>query len=121
VSTNWLKSKNPNSAAVEREVTEDWGKSLNADTAAYCFGHRQALDRERGLRAHRERGEKIGRMYRTDAIGGGQAWNGTVYGIAVWNSPPAGREPTREQAMAAFQVGMGDVRPARAGPITTRP
>ena len=24
---NWVKSKNPNSAAVEREATEDWGKS----------------------------------------------------------------------------------------------
>ena len=44
-----------------------------------------------------ERGEKIGRMYRTNAVGGREAWNWTVYGIAVWNSPPAGREPTRER------------------------
>jgi ATP-dependent DNA ligase len=27
VTPNWVKSKNPNSAAVEREATEDWGKS----------------------------------------------------------------------------------------------
>jgi hypothetical protein len=61
-----------------------------------------------------ERGEKIGRIYRTDAVGGGEAWDWTVYGIAVWNSPPAGREPTREQAMAAFKAAWGDVRPAGA-------
>ena len=54
-----------------------------------------------------ERGEKIGRMYRTDTVGGGQAWTWTVYGIAVWNSPPTGRAPTREQAMAAFKAAWG--------------
>jgi hypothetical protein len=38
----------------------------------------------------RGRGEKVGRMYRTIAVGGGEAWNWTVYGIAVTNHPPAG-------------------------------
>jgi hypothetical protein len=47
-----------------------------------------------------ERGEKVGRMYRTDAVGGGYAWRWTVYGIAVTNHPPAGQAPTREAAQA---------------------
>jgi hypothetical protein len=62
-----------------------------------------------------ERGERIGRMYRTDAVGGGQAWNWTVYGIVVWNSPPAGREPTRERAMAAFKSAWATCEPRERG------
>jgi hypothetical protein len=45
------------------------------------------------------RGEEIGRMYRTIAVGGGQAWNWTVYGIAA-----AGQAPTREAAQAALKA-----------------
>jgi hypothetical protein len=43
-----------------------------------------------------ERGEKIGRIYRTLAGSGGHAWNWTVYGIAVKSRPPAGQAPTRK-------------------------
>jgi hypothetical protein len=45
-----------------------------------------------------ERGERIGRMYRTIAVGGGHAWRWSVYGIATYNKPPAGlaRADTRE-------------------------
>jgi hypothetical protein len=35
-----------------------------------------------------ERGERIGRMYRTLAVGGGKAWRWTVYCIAVGGHPP---------------------------------
>jgi hypothetical protein len=62
-----------------------------------------------------ERGEKIGRMYRMNAVAGGEAWNWTVYGIAVSNSPPAGREPTREQAMAAFKAAWVTCEPRERG------
>ena len=58
-----------------------------------------------------QRGEKIGRVYRTDAVGGGYAWRWTVYGIAVWNSPPAGLESTREQAMAEFKAAWSRCEP----------
>jgi hypothetical protein len=54
-------------------------------------------------------------MYRTDAVGGGQAWTRTVYGIAVWNSPPAGREPSREQAMATFKLAWATCDPRERG------
>jgi hypothetical protein len=54
-------------------------------------------------------------MYRTYVVGGGYAWNWTVYGIAVWNSAPAGREPTREQAMAAFKSAWGTCDPRERG------
>jgi hypothetical protein len=50
------------------------------------------------------RGEKVGRMYRTEAVAGGYAWRWSVYGIAVANHPPAGQAPTREAAQAAFKV-----------------
>jgi hypothetical protein len=62
-----------------------------------------------------ERGEKVGRMYRTLAVGGGYAWRWTVYGIAVWNSPPAGMEPTREDAMAAFKAAWATCDPRDRG------
>jgi hypothetical protein len=47
------------------------------------------------------RGERVGRMYRTDAVGG---WRWSVYGIAVTNHPPAGQAPTRAAAQAAFKA-----------------
>jgi hypothetical protein len=36
------------------------------------------------------RGEKVGRMYRTEAVGGGYAWRWSVYGIAVTIPMPRG-------------------------------
>ena len=57
------------------------------------------------------RGEKVGRMYRTIAVGGGAAWNWTVYGIAVTNHPPAGQAPTREAAQAAFKAAWATCEP----------
>jgi hypothetical protein len=35
-------------------------------------------------------GEKVGRMYRTEAVGGGYAWRWSVYGIAVTIPIPRG-------------------------------
>jgi hypothetical protein len=57
------------------------------------------------------RGERVGRMYRTIAVGGGEAWNWTVYGIAVTNHPPAGQAPTREAAQAAFKAAWATCQP----------
>ena len=62
-----------------------------------------------------ERGERVGRMYRTIAVGGGEAWNWTVYGIAVMNHPPAGQAPTREAAQAAFKVAWATCQPRERG------
>jgi hypothetical protein len=50
-----------------------------------------------------ERGERIGRMYRTIAVGGGEAWRWTVYGMAAHNIPSAGMEPTGEEAMTSLR------------------
>jgi hypothetical protein len=61
------------------------------------------------------RGEKIGRMYRTIAVGGGHAWNWTVYGIAVTNHPPAGQTLTREAAQAAFKTAWVTCQPRERG------
>jgi hypothetical protein len=36
------------------------------------------------------RGEKVGRMYRTEAVGGGYAWRWSAYGIAVTIPMPRG-------------------------------
>ena len=63
-----------------------------------------------------ERDERIGRMYRTEAVGGdGQVWRWTVYGMAVRNIPPAGMEPTREKAMAAFKAAWARCQPRERG------
>ena len=62
-----------------------------------------------------ERGERIGRMYRTIAVGGGHAWQWTVYGIATYDKPPAGLEQTREKAMAAFKAAWKKCRPRERG------
>jgi hypothetical protein len=62
-----------------------------------------------------ERGEKVGRIYRTLAVGGGEAWNWTVYGIAVTNHPP-GRPGTDAGSRAGgVQGGVGDMPAAGAG------
>jgi hypothetical protein len=61
------------------------------------------------------RGERVGRMYRTIAVGGGEAWNWTVYGIAVTNHPPAGQAPTREAAQAAFRAAWATCQPRELG------
>jgi hypothetical protein len=60
-------------------------------------------------------GEKIGRMYRAIAVGGGEAWKWTVYGIAVTNYPPAGQAPTREAAQAAFKAAWAACQPRERG------
>jgi len=57
------------------------------------------------------RGTKIGRMYRTLAVGGGHAWNWTVYGIAVKSPPSAGHAPTLEAAQAAFKAAWATCEP----------
>jgi hypothetical protein len=54
-------------------------------------------------------------MYRTIAVGGGEAWNWTVYGIAVTNYPPAGQAPTREAAQAAFKAAWATCQPRERG------
>jgi hypothetical protein len=61
------------------------------------------------------RGERVGRMYRTIAVGGQQVWNWTVYGIAVTNHPPAGQAPTREAAQAAFKAAWATCQPRELG------
>jgi hypothetical protein len=62
-----------------------------------------------------ERGERIGRLYRTIAVGGGHAWRWSVYGIAVTNRPPDGLERTREKAMAAFKAAWKKCKPRERG------
>jgi hypothetical protein len=57
------------------------------------------------------RGERVGRMYRTIAVGGGEAWNWTVYGIAVTNYSLAGLAPTRAAAQAAFKAAWATCQP----------
>jgi hypothetical protein len=57
------------------------------------------------------RGEKVGRMYRTEAVGGGYAWRWSVYGIAVTNHPPAGQAPTLAAAQAAFKAAWATCEP----------
>jgi hypothetical protein len=61
------------------------------------------------------RGEKVGRILRTDAEGGGEAWIWAVYGIAVTNHPPAGRAPTRDAARAAFKAAWATCQPRERG------
>jgi hypothetical protein len=63
-----------------------------------------------------DRGERIGRMYRTIAIGGGHAWKWSVYGMATYDKPPDGLEPTREKAMAAFKAAWKKCKPRERGP-----
>jgi hypothetical protein len=57
------------------------------------------------------RGERVGRMYRTEAVEGGHVWRWSVYGIAVTNHPPAGQAPTREAAQAAFKAAWAACEP----------
>jgi hypothetical protein len=61
------------------------------------------------------RGERVGRMYRTIAVGGGEAWKWTVYVIAVTNHPPAGQSPTREAAQAALKAAWATCQPRERG------
>jgi hypothetical protein len=62
-----------------------------------------------------ERGEKIGRIYRILAVGGGHAWHWRVFGTAVKSRPPAGQAPTREAAQAAFKVAWATCQPRERG------
>jgi hypothetical protein len=62
-----------------------------------------------------ERGEKVGRIYRTITIGGSEAWRWSVYGIAVTNYPPVGLEPTREAAQASFKATWATCQPRERG------
>ena len=61
------------------------------------------------------RGEKVGRMYHTEAVRGGYAWRWSVYGVAVANHPPAGQAPTREAAQAAFKAAWATCQPRERG------
>jgi hypothetical protein len=61
------------------------------------------------------RGESVGRIKRTEAVGGGYAWRWTVYGIAVTNHPPAGQAPTREAAQAALKAAWATCQPRERG------
>jgi hypothetical protein len=61
------------------------------------------------------RGERVGRIKRTIAVGGQQVWNWTVYGIAVTNHPPAGQAPTRDAAQAAFKAAWATCQPRERG------
>jgi hypothetical protein len=62
-----------------------------------------------------ERGEKVGRVYRTITIGGSEAWRWSVYGIAGTNYPRAGLAPTREAAQAAFKAAWATCKPREWG------
>ena len=62
-----------------------------------------------------ERGEKVGRLYRSPAVGGGYAWRWTVYVTAAGNHPPAGTAPTREAAQAAFKAAWATCQPREWG------
>jgi hypothetical protein len=52
-------------------------------------------------------------MYRTIAVGGGLAWNWTVYGIAA-----AGQAPDPGSRTSGVQGGVGNMPAARAGRLT---
>jgi hypothetical protein len=58
-----------------------------------------------------ERGERISRIYRTHAVGGGHVWRWTVYCIAVGDHPPTGAAPTREAAQAALKAAWAICQP----------
>jgi hypothetical protein len=91
------------------------------------YARRMMLKRRRKIRADGtdaandfsvidERGEKIGRIYRTlVGRGRGHAWNWTVYGIAVKSPPLAGRAPTLEAAQAAFKAAWATCEPRDVG------
>ena len=57
------------------------------------------------------RGESVGRIKRTIAVGDGYAWRWSVYGIAVTNHPPAGQAPARGAAQAAFKAAWATCEP----------
>jgi hypothetical protein len=61
------------------------------------------------------RGEKVGRISLTDAEGGGEVWNWTIYGTAVTNPPPAGQAPTRGAAQAAVKAAWATCQPRQRG------
>jgi hypothetical protein len=82
---------------------EAHGKHANAA----CVPHpRHASRRGHPGNRYAERGEKIGRIYRGLAVGGGHAWNWTVYPRG-----PTGRAPTLESAQAAFKAAWGTCEP----------
>jgi hypothetical protein len=54
-------------------------------------------------------------MYRTIAVGGGEAWRWTVYAIVVGNHPPTGQAPTQEAAQAAFKAAWATCQPREWG------
>jgi hypothetical protein len=58
-----------------------------------------------------ERDQRIGRIYRAEAVGGGHVWRWFVYILAVDNVPPAGVAPSREEAMAAFKAAWASSEP----------
>jgi hypothetical protein len=62
-----------------------------------------------------ERGARVGRLYRTIAVGGGEAWRWTIYAIVVGDHPPAGTAPTREAAQAAFKAAGAICKPRERG------
>ena len=67
------------------------------------------------------RGERVGRIKRTIAVGGGEAWNWTVYGIAVTNHPP--RRPGADAGSRAggVQGSVGNLPAAGAGGLGLSP
>jgi hypothetical protein len=66
------------------------------------------------------RGERVGRLYRSDAVGGGYAWRWSVYGLAVTNHPPAGGAHAGSRA-GGVQSSVGNVPAARAGGLSMQP
>ena len=72
-------------------------------------------DRREDFEVLDERGEKVGRVYRTITIGGSEAWRWSVYGIAVTNYPLAGLAPTREAAQAGFKAAWATCQPRERG------
>ena len=65
------------------------------------------------------RGEKIGRIYRTIAVGGGHVWRWSVYSIAIkdkWDSHRhSGLLPTREAAQHVFKAAWATCEPRARG------
>ena len=90
------------------------GRKADDDPQSQAAAPHLALDPE-DYEVVDARGERVGRIKRTIAVGGGEAWNWTVYGIAVTNHPPAGQAPTLGAAQAAFKAAWATCQPRERG------
>jgi hypothetical protein len=89
--------------------TDDTGRKINFQWDGICWNRMD--DPSASPAPSRLRLQRIG----SQPVGGGEAWNWTVYGIAVTNYPPVGQAPTREAAQAAFKAAWATCQPRERG------